>query len=324
MFNSLFSLSVTALFFSMSNVQSWAQTTAPTPKTIAPATTTATTTVTTAPAVKNVPNLPAADVALKSNNRPNQGTIALVNGEKIMLSEFKLALEVALRTPQPQSVSSERLLDKVVNRTLVLQDAKKAGSDQDLALKKLLEEVLYGYHLEKTLGTDAQKLTVTDQEVMDYYSTHPEYDTSNILIRLPLFPTPKDLDEAFDRIQKIYLEVKSSPNLFDQRAKEFSETPNHQESGRIGFVPQSSMLPEYREAIQQKPIGFITPVIRTQLGFHIVKVNAIKTLKDNKDQIDVLLYRKILLDQKKEALAQQYFDRLKKSGNITLFKENLP
>ncbi len=87
----------------------------------------------------------------------------------------------------------------------------------------------------------------------------------------------------------------------------------------MGFQPAVRMAPEYYKAILGREKGYITPPVRTQFGYHIVKVIAQREYKD----INVELYKKIVYDTKRDEVLAEYFAELKKSATIKIEKTNL-
>ena len=45
----------------------------------------------------------------------------------------------------------------------------------------------------------------------------------------------------------------------------------------MGFQPASQLATEYFKAIKGKSVGYISPPVRTQFGYHIIKVLAAKS-----------------------------------------------
>ena len=84
--------------------------------------------------------------------------------------------------------------------------------------------------------------------------------------------------------------------------------------GDLGFQPPTRLAPEYFEAIKGQKVGFITKPVRTQMGFHVIKILGVKTY----DQIDKNLYKKIIYDKKRDALIENYFKGLSKGADIKI------
>jgi len=246
--------------------------------------------------------------------------IASVNGVKITLSEYLETLEAALAVPTHKKIQYEDVLQFIIDRNLVIQKAYKEKVDSEPLVKAKMEDVLFGAQISKELQSEFEKITISTNEVEQYYKNNKEYKTSQILLRLPVMPKKEDVKNLFKAVNVIYQEVKNDPSKFEEIAKKYSETPAEQTNGDIGFQPPTSLLPEYFEAINGKQVGFLTPPVRTLFGYHIIKITGVREFKE----INLGLYQKILFDIKRDTIIEKYYQELRKKANIVINKENLP
>ena len=82
----------------------------------------------------------------------------------------------------------------------------------------------------------------------------------------------------------------------------------------MGFQPAIRLAPEYFEAIKGKANEYISPPVRTQFGYHIIKILAKKDFKS----VNMPLYKKIVYDKKRDSVLAKYFDDLRKGANISV------
>jgi peptidyl-prolyl cis-trans isomerase C len=87
----------------------------------------------------------------------------------------------------------------------------------------------------------------------------------------------------------------------------------------MGFQPSIRLAPEYFDAIKGKSDNHITPPVKTQFGYHIIKVMSVKNVKS----INNALYKKIVYDQKRDAILESYFAELRAKSNVKINKEFL-
>ncbi|MDP3980725.1 MAG: peptidylprolyl isomerase, partial [Chlamydiota bacterium] len=59
-------------------------------------------------------------------------------------------------------------------------------------------------------------------------------------------------------------------------AKEYSEGPKASEGGDLGFFARGKMLPQIEEKAFQLNVGEISPVIESDIGYHIIQLKARK------------------------------------------------
>ena len=246
--------------------------------------------------------------------------VAIVNKTKIYKSDLKEALSNALLTPNHKKLSTESILDFLINRQVIINKALQDKLDQDEFVKDRMNDVLFGAAISKDLDKEVSGIKVSDKDVEQYYKNNKEYRTSHILIRLEAMPKKEDVTKAFQVISALYDQIKKDKSQFEPLAKQYSEIAASAQGGDIGFIPPTSLMPEYFEAINGKNIGFVTPPVRTQYGYHIIKITGIKEYKD----IDINLYKKIIFDIKRDQILDNYYQAQRKKNSITIYKENLP
>jgi peptidyl-prolyl cis-trans isomerase C len=58
---------------------------------------------------------------------------------------------------------------------------------------------------------------------------------------------------------------------FGDLAKEFSTCPSKSKSGDLGWFGPGKMVKSFEEAVKRMSHGSISPVVKTQFGYHIIK-----------------------------------------------------
>ncbi len=245
--------------------------------------------------------------------------VATVNGKKITVAQLEDYHQQNLRFIGQRKITREVSLDDLINKELGIQKARKTGIDKDPVVVSKMEEILYHAQISKDLEDELKKITVTDDEVRKYYGENKEYRTSHILYRLRAQPTPEEVKQALEQSQAIYAELQKNPENFATLANKYSQSTAAPVGGDLGFQPPTRLAPEYFEAIKGKKKDFITPPVRTQMGYHVIKVLGVKEF----DQIDKNLYKKIIYDQKRDAILAQYFKGLQKGADIKINKNLL-
>jgi peptidyl-prolyl cis-trans isomerase C len=61
---------------------------------------------------------------------------------------------------------------------------------------------------------------------------------------------------------------------FEQLAKQHSQCPSGQQGGSLGEFSQGQMVPEFEQVVfdEQTPIGSVSEPVKTDFGFHLIKV----------------------------------------------------
>jgi parvulin-like peptidyl-prolyl isomerase len=245
--------------------------------------------------------------------------IATVNGVEIKKSFFDNSYKSNLMFVSDKKVTPEKVLEDLINRELGIQKAKKQKLDADPTVTQKMLDVLYHAQISKDLEPRLRKINVTDEDVKKYYKEKPEYRTAQILFRVKAIPEKDEAEAALNKAMEVYNSIKQKPESFASFADKYSQNSTAPLGGDMGFQPAVAFAPEYFAAIKGKANGFITPPVRSQFGYHIIKVLAVKPLKE----INMAQYKKFVYDEKRDAIIAQYFAELKKEASITIDKNLL-
>src|SRR5262245_30236799 len=156
--------------------------------------------------------------------------------------------------------------------------------------------------------------TATDQELRDYFDQHQEE------YRLPervtaqhiLFKTQGKKPEEIDAIQKKAREVLERAKKgedFGKLAKQFSDDSSASRGGDLGSFGRGQMVPPFEQAAFSLGVGAISDLVKSDFGFHIIKVNEkqegrLRPFEEMKEAVrPVVLYRKG--EQKAGEVSQQ-------------------
>ncbi len=240
--------------------------------------------------------------------------VATVNGRQITKKQFEEYHLQNLKNIGTRKITKEVSLQDMIHRELGIEKAKKAGTDKDPEVITRQEDILYHAQISKDLEGELKKITVSDDDVKKYYETNKEYRTANIITRVRTEPTPQEVQEAFNASSEIYEALQKNPEDFAKLANKFSQSANAPVGGDLGFQPPTRLAPEYYEAIKGQKVGFISKPVRSQMGFHVIKVLGAKSY----DQIDKNLYKKIIYDIKRDAILDTYFKSLAKGADIKM------
>ena len=95
---------------------------------------------------------------------------------------------------------------------------------------------------------------------------------SHILILCePTAPTAQQ-KEARDKLQTIAQEIASGKISFEDAAKKYSGCPSSKDGGALGEFTYDRMVPPFSKAAFALKPGQLSDIVRTQFGFHLIKV----------------------------------------------------
>ena len=79
-----------------------------------------------------------------------------------------------------------------------------------------------------------------------------------------LVDTEKEADRILKRINK--------GKSFEDMARKFSSCPSGRKGRDLGYFGKGQMVPEFEKAAFNMEVGQVSPPVRTQFGYHIIKV----------------------------------------------------
>ncbi|MFA6237227.1 MAG: peptidylprolyl isomerase [Bacteriovorax sp.] len=245
--------------------------------------------------------------------------VATVNGVEIKKAQLDQAFEQNLMFVSDKIVTKEKVLNDIINREIGLKKAKEEKLFDDPVVKAKMEDVLYHAQISKDLEKKLQGITVSDKEAQDYYARNREYRTAHILFRIRVTPEKEEVQEATKKALEVYKQVQAKPQLWPELANKYSQSSTAPAGGDLGYLPAIKYAPEFFKAINGKPNGYISPPVRTQFGLHIIKILGVHEWKE----VDPSIYKKIVYDQKRDKILEEYFADSRKGAQIKINKEFL-
>jgi len=129
------------------------------------------------------------------------------------------------------------------------------------------------------LGNLEKSVDIRDRAIERYYernveeefSTPGEVKASHILKRVPLDAKPEEVAKVKAAMEKVLKEARGGAD-FAKLAKKHSEDGTRDKGGDLGTFRREDMVPEFSEAAFALPPGGISDLVRTNFGFHIIKV----------------------------------------------------
>lgn len=242
-------------------------------------------------------------------------TVAIVNGKEITQDDVLKFLndigpQVAMQFQSPEGI--QRVVDELINQELLYLDAKENKFDQEASYVQMVEDtkvtILKSYALNKLIAKEEATL----EEVKEFYDSHIEHFqkkesalASHILV--------DDEEKANEIIKEI-----NEGLSFEEGAKKYSSCPSKDAGGSLGEFSRGQMVPEFEEAAFTMEEGTISEPVKTQFGYHIIKLDkrnpeATESFDEVRDEI----YKQVVgLKQQEKYLSK--IDELK--GKYTVEK----
>lgn len=188
--------------------------------------------------------------------------------EKVTKSEFK---RVYLKNNSGEIISKstvDEYLELYINFKLKVKEAVSLGMDKDEAFMKELG----GYR--KQLAQPYLTADGIIEELKKEAYNRLQYDVkaSHILIKLDQDASPEDTAAAYKRAIRVKKNVENGQD-FELMAKQYSDDPSAKTNGgSLGYFTSFYMVYPFESAAYKTEVGKISEVVRTQFGYHVLKV----------------------------------------------------
>jgi parvulin-like peptidyl-prolyl isomerase len=282
-------------------------------------------------------------VTCSRENLPHRKqVVATVNGEKIYLDEYQkrlnaqkglLSAKALTESSNKQALLDEEILESMITEKIVLQRARELNlsvSDTELDRKILDIRKDYGdsfFNLltqqnvryedwreelrkemlwDKLVAADVNaQIRVSEDEAEDYFNDRPGLCKSQARVRAAQIVV-RDREKAYN--VKARLE---NGEDFAQVAAEVSIAPEAVRGGDLGLISRETMPEPLDKTLFKLPAGKISPVVKSDYGYHIFKVTDIqpaRTRSFSECKEDVMAD---IRTQKEDAAFTRWLDGLK-------------
>lgn len=199
------------------------------------------------------------------------------------------------------------ILEQAIAFELMYELGKETGVDKSVEyteqINKIAKELLAQIVMSKVLS----EVTVLDEEVLKYYNENQEafVEPANVTAKHILV----DSEELAKEIKE---KIAANELSFEDAAAQYSSCPSKEQGGNLGAFSKGMMVPEFEEVAFVLPVGEVSDPVKTQFGYHLIKVSdkkdsSTKAFEEIKE--DAL---KQLLNQKQE---QKYLELIKELRN---------
>jgi parvulin-like peptidyl-prolyl isomerase len=277
--------------------------------------------VTVTPAAPAAPAPPA--IAPGSTLAPD-AVVITIGAQKITRAEFELL--VATVAPKAVAPADKRkVAEQYADLETMVQEARKRMLDQSPETKQMMA-IQSDNVLASTLAKKLQdKSQFTDLDLRAYFNAHPaefqEAKGSHILIRfkgsaVPLKPNEKDLTEAeaLAKAQDIRAKLVAGGDFAALAKAESDDAGSGAKGGDLGTFKQGQMVPPFDKAAFTAPIGEVTEPVKTNFGYHLIKISSrtTKTFEQAKPDIEKDLARESMEEIRAKTpvtLNEEYFGK---------------
>ncbi len=196
--------------------------------------------------------------------------VATVNGHAITQQDYENYV-AARQNGEAALPDAQSLLDELINRELVMQDAIKNKVDQSPSFVRQMEilrgNLLTTMHISQYL----QQQTVNETELK------AEYDKRVAVAKMPKEYKVRHIILADEEPAKTLLKQLQDGADFGKLAEEKSiDSGSARMQGDLGWITEEQVVPEVAQAIVKAEKGKYLDLVKSTFGWHIIIVDDVR------------------------------------------------
>lgn len=237
--------------------------------------------------------------------------IASINDEPLFSGEFLYSFNKnrTYGTPVTEDTLTH-YLQQFINFKLKVKEAQSFGIDTSA---NFLSE--YNSYINQIKKPYLQNQSLDEELIKEaYYRLQSELNVAHILVRIPKSPSPSDTLSAFNKIATLRKRAISGED-FGALAKKNSEDGSASVSGELGYFTAFAMVYPFETAAYETEIGAISEIVKTQFGYHIIKVLDKREARGRLKTAHVFISESNKSPIRANELIQQAYDSLLNGGD---------
>jgi peptidyl-prolyl cis-trans isomerase D len=171
------------------------------------------------------------------------------------------------------------------------------------------------------------RANISQDQIRNYYDQHIDRykmpdraHVAHILFKT-VGKTDAEAEEIRKKAEDVLKKAKSGTN-FGDLAKQYSEDTTKDKGGDLDWIVRGQTVPEFEQAAFSLPKGSISDLVKTQYGFHIVKVIDRQTARtQTMDEVLPQILAALQEDQAQRAaedLSAQIAGEIRRSGRVSI------
>ena len=237
-------------------------------------------------------------------------TVATVNGKKISQQQFDQFINI-IKSKNPKfevDANREAIINELINREVLFQEAKKQKIDKDKQVAYVLEQQRIDLMVKALVSKTLSEKPVKEKQLKKLYKEKvaganlQEFKARHILL--------KTEDEA-----KAVIAQLDSGDDFAKLAEKKSTGPSAKQGGDLGWFSPGRMVPPFARAVSEMKKGtYSKSPVQTKFGWHVIKLEDARKTEPPKFE-DV---KKQLESSVNQQRMQEYVVKLRKKAKIKI------
>ncbi len=214
-----------------------------------------------------------------------------------------------------QQVGSEEALEEQMGKSIVQIRADLRESYREQMIVQQFQR------------TKRQNIKITRPEVREYFEKIPKDSLPTIPEQVAvsqIVAVPPALENADQQARKLAEQLRDSVmnhgKTIEEMAKKYSDGPNASNGGRVPMMALNDLVAEYSAAASALDQGQISQVIKTNFGYHVIRLNKRQGDKIDTNQILIKVQGKSFDEEAAKEKLRAIKDSVQNNKDITFAK----
>ncbi|MDO5590861.1 MAG: peptidylprolyl isomerase [Lachnospiraceae bacterium] len=202
----------------------------------------------------------------------SENVLAVVAGKELTEAQFEAYLKSVPREQQMYAQNPqyrEQYKEQFIDLYLFAQLGQDEKMDETAEFKEIMEGARRDILAQLAMRDMLKDITVTEEEEKAFYEENKAQFGKGATVNAKHI-----LTDSEEKCQTILKNIESGEKTFEDAAKEFSTCPSGAQGGSLGEFGKGQMVKEFEDAAFDAEIGKVVGPVKTQFGYHLIKVEA--------------------------------------------------
>ncbi len=163
----------------------------------------------------------------------------------------------------------KQCLDQIISVHLYAKMAEEEKLDETEEFIKIMESARKDILAQLAMNKTLKDIAVTEEECKKFYEENPQHFTKGATVEAKHILVADE-----EECKTILASIENGEKEFEAAAAECSTCPSGAQGGSLGEFGRGQMVPEFEQAAFAAEVGQIVGPVKTQFGFHLIKVEA--------------------------------------------------
>jgi len=263
----------------------------------------------------------SGDELVKAMNEVRQKILSQMIEDKLVYQEaVKMGIEIK---EEDEEKEFQAFRDKMGNPGNLDEMLEQEGLTMKALRERLKKQAMVRQLQDREIRS---KVIVSPTEIEDFFKKNPDQFRNKERVRVKSLTIKKSEEarakgltdeKAKQKIELLAQKIKLYRN-FDQVVKDFSEDSHAKQEGLGDWIERGAMIESVDGVIFRTPVGKLTGVVETPIGYHIFRIEAkepekVRTFDEVKEQITGYLFQ-----EKSNVRFREWMEEVKKAAYISI------